>query len=674
MIVLDRLSTGWKAWVLLFVLTFGAAAPGVFLLPALDRDESRFAQASKEMLEEENYIVIQYQDELRNKKPAGIHWLQAASTAILTGPEAKEIWTYRVPSWLGAAFGTLACFWAGIPLIGRRAAFIGAALFGANLLLTSEAHISKTDGVLVFLTTLGIGALGRLYLGTDKPGRMAFLVWLTVSASFLIKGPVTMMVVAFAGFGVWAWSRAAEGRSSGWWRPLTAWQGPALFVVMVLPWFLWIQAATDGQYIEGAVGKDLKDKFTGASEGHAGWFLYHLSHIPAWFFPATLLFLAGLVASVRQVATPVGGLMAGRRYAIAGAAIFAVLLALNYLLALVPPFEQGSVAETLRTLKPLPAWPFLFIAAIWYLSRGKAPLPREPSDEEKGLRVFLSWALLTYAFFELMPTLLSHYILPAYPALGLLCGYAAVQIMDGARMPKVNAAGLVLFALGAVILLAASWPQVTQYFMADTAGDFRTVSEGEVLASWTAYREYPVWLWIAGFAFAGFAMVEFARRHLSLAILFAILSSVAIGWHIRIYMLPSQVWVQPTETARLALEDVCGVPGEDDICNVKTPERVLALGYAEPSYVMTLGTQNLHPPQTPLDLPSDPAAYPVVYLLNFEDRKADEPITDTAARLRAEANVLGVCLTEGSSHYALNYSNGDPVHFRAWRFDWGGCP
>ena len=674
MTVLDRLSIGWKAWVLLFVLTFGAAAPGVFLLPALDRDESRFAQASKEMLEEENYIVIQYQDELRNKKPAGIHWLQAASTALLTGPEAKEIWTYRVPSWLGAAFGTLACFWAGIPLIGRRAAFIGAALFGANLLLTSEAHISKTDGVLVFLTTLGIGALGRLYLGTDKPGWMAFLVWLTVSASFLIKGPVTMMVVAFAGFGVWAWSRAAEGKSSGWWRPLTEWKGPALFVVMVLPWFLWIQAATDGQYIEGAVGKDLKDKFTGASEGHAGWFLYHLSHIPAWFFPATLLFLAGLVASARQVAAPVGGLMAGRRYAIAGAAIFAVLLALNYLLELVPPFEQGSALETLRTLKPLPAWPFLFIAAIWYLSRGKAPSAREPSDEEKGLRLLLSWALLTYAFFELMPTLLSHYILPAYPALGLLCGYAAVQIMDGARMPKVNAAGLVLFALGAVILLAASWPQVTQYFMAETAGDFRTISEGEVLASWTAYREYPVWLWIAGFAFAGFAMVEFARRHLSLAILFAILSSVAIGWHIRIYMLPSQVWVQPTETARLALEDVCGVPGEDDICNVKTPERVLALGYAEPSYVMTLGTQNLHPPQTPLDLPSDPAAYPVVYLLNFEDRKADEPITDTAARLRAEAKALGVCLTEGNSHYALNYSNGDPVHFRAWRFDWGGCP
>ncbi|MBK8197660.1 MAG: glycosyltransferase family 39 protein [Acidobacteria bacterium] len=676
MTVLDRISTGWKAWIILFLLTFGAAAPGVFLLPALDRDESRFAQASKEMLEENNYILIQYQDELRNKKPAGIHWLQAASTAIFTGPEAKQIWTYRVPSWLGAAFATLACFWAGIPLIGRRAAFLGAAMFGATLLLTSEAHISKTDGVLVFLTTLGIGALGRLYLGTEKPGRMALLVWLTVSASFLIKGPVTMMVVAYAGLGAWAWDRARGAPRTNWWRPLTDWKGPALFVAMVLPWFLWIQAATNGQYIEGAVGKDLKDKFTGASEGHGGWPFYHLTHIPAWFFPATLLVIAGFAASLRKVAGP-GGFRSApfRRYSLAAIGLFALLLALNFVLSLVPPFAPGSVAETLRSLKLLPAWPFAFIAlTVWLAGRAPATHTAPLSDEDKGLRLILAWGLLTYAFFELMPTLLSHYILPAYPAFGLLCGYGAARLLDGARLPVSNALGMVLFVIGAGLLLAASFPGVTTWFMAETAGDFRTVSAGEVLASWTPYRDYPLVLWWAGFVLAGLALVELARRHVSVAIGLAILSSVALGWHIRIFMLPSQVWVQPTETARLALEDVCGVPGEGALCNVPAPERVLALGYAEPSYILTLGTQNAHPPETPLDLPADAAAYPVVYLLNFEDRKADEPITETAARLRAEAERLGACLTESPSYYALNYSNGDPVHFRAWRFDWGGCP
>ena len=145
----------------------------------------------KEMLEEKDYIRIQYQDELRNKKPAGIHWLQAASTAIFTGPEAKQIWTYRVPSWLGAAFGTLACFWAGLPLIGRRASFLGAAMFGATLLLTSEAHISKTDGVLVFLTTLARGPSRMVVapLQSAPTGQWAWVLGPSVPTVPLVLGP-----------------------------------------------------------------------------------------------------------------------------------------------------------------------------------------------------------------------------------------------------------------------------------------------------------------------------------------------------------------------------------------------------------------------------------------------------------------------------------------------------
>ena len=683
MTLLDRLSTGWKPWVILFVLTFGAAAPGVFNLPALDRDESRFAQASKEMLEEHDYIRIQYQDELRNKKPAGIHWLQAGATAVLTGPEAKQIWTYRVPSWLGAAFATLACFWAGLPLIGRRASFIGAATFGATLLLTSEAHISKTDGVLVFLTTLSIGALARLYMNKDQSKKMALLFWFCMGASFLIKGPVTPMVAAYAGIGAWVWTKAADGKGGDWWRVLLWWPGPAIFVAMVLPWFLWIQAATDGQYIKGAVGKDLKDKFTGASEGHGGWPFYHLTHLPIWYFPASLFLVPGFVAAWKTL-KPGGA--AGWKWMqhifLICVALFAGLLALSYLLPLLPrPSGTGMVAQavnTVATLKPLPVWPALLLVTVGWLAGQPKWQDRWPigegvaTDEMRGLRLIVAWAILTYAFFELMPTLLSHYILPAYPAFGLLGGYAATKLIDGAKWPVTRWVSIALFSLGAILLLAASFPGVTTYLMAETAGDFTTASADEVLASWTQYREFPLWLWWSGFFLCGVAIIEFSRRHECNAALFSILASVLIGWHVRIYMLPSQVWVQPTETARLALEDVCGVPGED--CKWQAPERILALGYAEPSYVLTLGTQNLHPPETPLDLPSDTSAYPVVYLINFEDRKAEPPITEEVAHLRKQAEQMNLCVTETESYYALNYSNGDPVNFRAYRFDRGGCP
>ena len=605
MSLFDRLSKGWKAWILLFLLTFGAAAPGVFLLPALDRDESRFAQASKEMLEEQDFIRIQYQDELRNKKPAGIHWLQAGSTALLTGPEARAIWTYRVPSWFGAAGATLACFWAGMALIGRRPAFIGSLLFGTTLLLTSEAHIAKTDAVLVFLTTLGTGALGRLYTHTTRPKQMALLFWACMGAGFLIKGPVTPMVAAFAGLGAWVWNRNGSAGSHEWWRILAWWPGPVLFLLMVLPWFVWIQIATGGLYLDGAVGKDLKDKFAGASEGHGGLPGYHIMHLPAWFFPAGLLLPAAMIAATRRL--------------------------------------RGQEGESIDRVMA-------------------------------GLRFLACWAAGTWVFFEFLPTKLSHYILPAYPALALICGYAADRLLSGDRMPVALALGMFIFGLGALVLLSVSYPGVTGYLMAEAASDFTTVSAGEVLGSWRMYEDFPLWLWWAGFILSGLVLTEAVRRRLSAAILLALAAALVIGWHIRIFMLPSQAWVQPSLMARLALEDVCGVPGEDGLCNVKVPSRVLAIGYAEPSYVMTLGTQNLHQPQTPLSLPDDMSAYPVVYLINFEDRKARPSVIDIAASLRAQGRELGLCLTEGEARYALNYSNGDPVHFRAWRFDAGACP
>jgi 4-amino-4-deoxy-L-arabinose transferase-like glycosyltransferase len=61
-------------------------------LPPMDRDESRFAQASKQMQQTGDYVTVRFQDELRAKKPAGIYWLQSSFARIL-GPDA--IASYR---------------------------------------------------------------------------------------------------------------------------------------------------------------------------------------------------------------------------------------------------------------------------------------------------------------------------------------------------------------------------------------------------------------------------------------------------------------------------------------------------------------------------------------------------------------------------------------------------
>src|SRR3954452_25353470 len=121
---LARLSRGWRGPALAAFVAFLAGLPGLIAVPPLDRDEARFAQATAQMLESRDFVVIRYQDTPRFKKPVGIHWLQAAFVSLLSSPEAREIWPYRVPSLLGSVPAAAACSWGAAALFGAPAGML----------------------------------------------------------------------------------------------------------------------------------------------------------------------------------------------------------------------------------------------------------------------------------------------------------------------------------------------------------------------------------------------------------------------------------------------------------------------------------------------------------------------------------------------------------------------
>src|SRR5919108_4848954 len=86
---------GWlesiRPYALLGLLCLLLYVPGLAAIPPLDRDEARFAQATRQMLETGDFLRIRFQNEARNKKPAGIYWLQAAAVAAFNTPESTAI-------------------------------------------------------------------------------------------------------------------------------------------------------------------------------------------------------------------------------------------------------------------------------------------------------------------------------------------------------------------------------------------------------------------------------------------------------------------------------------------------------------------------------------------------------------------------------------------------------
>ncbi len=307
---LARFSRGWRGPALAALIAFLAGLPGLLAVPPLDRDESRFAQATAQMLESRDFVVIRYQEEPRFKKPVGIHWLQAASVSVFSSPEDREIWAYRIPSLLGAMLAAAACAWGASAFFGAPAGLLAGAMLGTTFLLSTEALIAKTDATLCGATTLALAALARLYAesrGGPPAGKRAWLLfWLGLSLGALDKGPITPMVAALT-IGV----LCLMDRKAAWLGRLNWAWGLILLVAICGPWAWAVTVATDGGFWSAALGGDLAPKLAGGQESHGAPPGYYALLSPILMFPMTLMLPAAAVTAWTRWREP------GVRFAIA---------------------------------------------------------------------------------------------------------------------------------------------------------------------------------------------------------------------------------------------------------------------------------------------------------------------------------------------------------------------
>ena len=276
----------WHA-VLLMVLGLVLYLPGLAALAPMDRDEARYAQATRQMLESGDYIDIRFQDEARYKKPVGIYWLQSISAGWLAGPDHDRIWAYRVPSLLAAIGALLLTAWVGNRLFGATAGALAALMLGCSLLLGVEARTAKTDAALLATVVAAQGVLARLYLDRLKPLPPPFwqvaLFWLAQGIGILIKGPFTPLVSGLTVLALWAVDRRIR-----WARRLQPLVGVAIALVVVVPWLIAIGIASHGEFFSYAIGHELLGKVGQGQESHGGLPGYYLATFWLAFWPFCL--------------------------------------------------------------------------------------------------------------------------------------------------------------------------------------------------------------------------------------------------------------------------------------------------------------------------------------------------------------------------------------------------
>ena len=344
---------------LLILVCLAAFLPGIAALPPIDRDEPRFAQASRQMVESGDPIDIRFQGETRYKKPAGIYWLQAGAAKLSGLGADAPIWVYRLVSVFAGIVAVCATFATGRRLFGKDAGFIAALALAGIFGLAFEARIAKTDATLLATAVLAQGALARIYLAARRdeasPRSAFWLFWIAEGVSILIKGPILPALSALT-----AATLAILDRDRRWLRSLKPLRGLAVIVLIAAPWIAAISAKAGWAFWHESVGNDMLGKVAGGQESHGFPPGYYVLSYSLMLWPFGALALDGGFAMLRR---------------------FSADPRLKFLFAWYVPW--WIVCEVLPTKLPhymLPAYPALLLLMAWWLSTAKdeagTPRPR----------------------------------------------------------------------------------------------------------------------------------------------------------------------------------------------------------------------------------------------------------------------------------------------------------
>jgi hypothetical protein len=184
---------------------------GTWIVPLIDRDEPRFAEASREMLERGDYVVPYFNNAYRFDKPPFTYWAQAASYKIFGANDFAA----RFPSALAAALAALVIFAWGFRMGDERVGFWGAIIFTLSLQVVEHAKAAVADMWLVLFVTMAHWAGYELYFRSEKQrstpnvqrstfneehatpnSRWWWIFYIALALAFLAKGPIGWIPLA----------------------------------------------------------------------------------------------------------------------------------------------------------------------------------------------------------------------------------------------------------------------------------------------------------------------------------------------------------------------------------------------------------------------------------------------------------------------------------------------
>lgn len=282
---------------------------GIDSVPLIDRDEPRYAQTSRQMLESADFVVPMFLDNVRFAKPPLIYWAQAGSMKLF----GDTVFAARLPSVLAmlAVTGLLAL---ALPrVVGGRHTRWTIFIFSTSILTLWSAKTCLTDAVLLLWTLAAQFCLYAVWRGRRE--FWIITLWaVAVALGLLTKGPVILGVQAMT-LAVLVLLRFIAKR-----RPRMSIETvdsesllvfgflktilfTAIVLAIALPWAILVERHSPG-FLSSAVSHDIVKRVSEGLENHTGPPGYHLVFTLFMFFPWSLFVVAALWHATRQLDRP----------------------------------------------------------------------------------------------------------------------------------------------------------------------------------------------------------------------------------------------------------------------------------------------------------------------------------------------------------------------------------
>ena len=283
--------------VAIFMSCFRLGAPRLF-----DVDEAVFSEATKEMVENGQWITPTYNSANRYDKPILFYWIMALSYKAFGVNEFSA----RFPSAIAATLLSLSLFLFVSRYFDEKTAFYAALPLVLSPYFLAYSRAAVTDMTLTLFITL---SLFSLYLSIEPPKeippgahapqdrRRWFLYgfYLFSALAFLTKGLVGILFP----FGIaLVYLLATEGLSGG--RKILSFQGAILFLIVSVPWY-GAQVFINGwEFIQQFIIKHHFTRYTEVISGHSGPVFYYIPALIIGLIPWIAFLPGGVVDTFKR--------------------------------------------------------------------------------------------------------------------------------------------------------------------------------------------------------------------------------------------------------------------------------------------------------------------------------------------------------------------------------------